>query len=70
VADNLRHLYSHLLENRYLEDLRGYDEACLPIFSSEVLRKIRERNPLWKEQVPPEVAALIKERGLFGCCDS
>ncbi len=70
VADNLRHLYSHLLENRYLEDLCGYDEACLPIFSSEVLRKIREGNPLWEEQVPPKVAALIKERRLFGCCDS
>ncbi len=67
VAPNLRHLYAHLFENQYLLDLSGYDESCLPIFSRDVLSKIRSADPSWEEMVPDQVAALIKTRGLFGC---
>ncbi len=66
VAPNLRHLYAHMLENQFLLDLSGYDESCLPIFSRDVLSKIRNADPSWEEMVPPQVAALIKTRGLFG----
>ncbi len=67
VAQNLRHLYAHMLENKYLLDLRGYDESCLPIFSRDVLGKIRNADPSWEDMVPLQVADLIKKRGLFGC---
>ncbi len=66
VAPNLRHLYAHMLENKYLLDLHGYDESCLPIFSRDVLRKIRTSDASWETLVPPQVVALIKNRGLFG----
>ena len=66
VAPNLRHLYSHMLENQYLLDLRGYDESSLPITSREVLSKIQNADPSWEAMVPPQVAALIKTRNLFG----
>ncbi len=66
VTPKLRHLYAHMLENLYLIDLKGYDGSCLPIFSREVLSKIRKADASWEELVPPQVASLIKTRGLFG----
>src|SRR6184192_963493 len=66
VAPNLRHLYAYMLENLYIQGLRGYSETCLPIFSRDVLAKIRKGDRSWEEMVPPQVAALIKERKLFG----
>ena len=66
VSPNLRYLYAHLIENRFIQDLRGYDETCLPIFSRDVLRKIREQDSTWEEMVPPQVATLIKKKRVFG----
>ncbi len=65
VAPHLRHLYAYLVENRLIESLRDFDEGCLPIFSRDVLAKIRAADPAWEEMVPPAVAAMIKERKLF-----
>ena len=66
VAPNLRHLYAYLLENLSIQGLRGYRDACLPIYSRDVLAKIRKGDASWEEMVPPQVASLIKERRLFG----
>jgi len=65
VAPNLRHLYAYLLENRLIESMRGFNENCLPIFSRDVLSKIRCGDSSWENMVPPQVAAMIKERKLF-----
>jgi hypothetical protein len=65
VAPNLRHLYAYLLENLYIHALKGYEESCLPIFSRDVLAKIRAADGSWEKMVPPQVAGLIKERKLF-----
>lgn len=65
VAPGLRHLYAHLLENRFMESLRNVNEECLPIFSRDVLAKIRGKDPSWEEMVPDKVARIIKERKLF-----
>jgi len=66
VAPNLRHLCSYLVENRLIESLRDFDPNCLPIFSRDVLEKIRKGDESWVKMVPPIVAARIKERKLFG----
>jgi hypothetical protein len=67
VAPNLRHLHAYLVENRFIEGLRDYDEHCLPIFSRDVLKKLRSGDKSWEEMVPPQVATIIRERNLFGC---
>ncbi|MGA2540853.1 MAG: TonB-dependent receptor [Verrucomicrobiota bacterium] len=67
VAPNLRHLHAYLVENRFIEGLRDYDEKSLPIFSREVLAKIRGGDATWEAAVPPQVAKIIRERKLFGC---
>jgi hypothetical protein len=66
VADHLRNLYDHLLENHYLDCITGFDPAALGIFSRDVLSLIREQNPTWETMVPASVAAAIKKRRLFG----
>ena len=70
VAPNLRHLHAYLVENRYIEAMRDYDEKLLPIFSRDVLQKLRSGDKTWETMVPPAVAKIIHERKLFGCKDA
>jgi len=66
TAPHLRHLYEFLLENRLLEGIRDVDEACLSIYSREVLALLRAGDERWVDMVPSAVANLIKARGLLG----
>jgi hypothetical protein len=66
VAPGLQSLYEHLVENGYIESLDFYTKDYLPIFSRDVLAKLRDGDPSWEAMVPPEVASLIKERRFFG----
>jgi hypothetical protein len=70
VADHLRNLYDHLLENHYIDTIVGFDREVLGIFSRDVLRRIRDNDPSWEQLVPPTVAAAIKRRRLFGYVES
>ena len=66
VPPKLTHLYAHLLENGFIESMKGYHPEYLSIKAPQVLAKIREGDPGWEESVSPEVAVIIKERRLFG----
>lgn len=66
VPARLRHLYSHLLENRFIVCVDGHDQRCLDIFSRDVLEKMKAGDASWETQVPPRVADLIRRRRLFG----
>jgi len=66
VVDHLANLYDHLLENHYIECIVGFDTGTLHIFSREVLRLIKEKDPSWEAMVPTPIADAIKRRGLFG----
>lgn len=67
VAPNLIHLYSHLLQNKFIEGIKDYQAEFLPIRSTDVLALIRKGDASWEKMVPAEVAAIIQERRLFGC---
>lgn len=66
VAPHLRHLYAYLFESQFIQGLRDIDESCLPIFSRDVLALLKKGEPGWEAMVPPQVAAVIKERKLLG----
>lgn len=66
VAPHLRHLYAHLIENRFVEGLTGFNLENLGILSRDVLARIKDGDAAWESLVPPPVAASIKRRGLFG----
>lgn len=66
VAPHLSHLYAHLLQNRFIEPIRGFNPDYLPIFSREILAQIQSGTPGWEASVPPQVAQMIKARKFFG----
>ncbi len=66
VAPNLRHLYSHLLENGFIEAMENYNAGYLTIRAPEVLARIRAGDISWRTMVSPEVAEIIIQRRLFG----
>jgi hypothetical protein len=66
VPTELRKLYGHLVDIGCIEQLEHFQPECLPIFSRDILKKIREQDDTWEAMVPREVAALIKRRCFFG----
>lgn len=65
VASHLHHLYAYLTENNSIQGMRGYNEKFLPIFSRQVLAKIKSGDPSWQAAVPQQVAEMIQARSLF-----
>ncbi len=66
VAPNLRHLYQHLLDNCFIQEITDYHREYLKIFPPDVLAKLQSGDRSWESMVPPEVARIIKEREFFG----
>jgi hypothetical protein len=66
VAPRVRHLYAHLIENRFIQSLAQINPDFLRIRSSDVLEKIEVGDPSWEKLVPPVIAAVIKREKLFG----
>lgn len=67
VELHLRNLYAHLLENHFIAPMIGADSSIMHIFSGDILGKIQCGESGWEQMVPDKVAAIIKERRLFGC---
>ena len=67
VAPNLRHLYAHLVENRLVEDVRGYHRDFLATNSGAVLKQIQSGDAAWEKLVPPPLVEVIRRKKLFGC---
>ena len=59
-------LYRYLIANNKIEDIRHYNENNLNVYTDNVLQLIKRGETGWEEYVPAEVAAMIKERSLFG----
>jgi hypothetical protein len=66
VAPHLRHLYAHLLDNRFLVPIREFAGEDLSVLPSDVLARLQGGDPSWEDLVPPEVAHMIKKRKFFG----
>jgi hypothetical protein len=70
VKPHLRHLYTHLLENRFIQGIQRYDETLLPIRTRDVLQKIQSGDAVWETLVPPAIVQIIKANHLFGHTES
>ena len=66
LPSHLVDLYRYLIANNKIEDIRHYKESNLQIQTDKVLQMIKHCAEGWEDYVPPEVAAMIKERRLFG----
>jgi hypothetical protein len=66
VAAHLKHLYAHLLENRYIQDIRKFDPQLVRIRRRDVLAAMQAGDESWETMVPPQIVEVIKKRHLFG----
>lgn len=66
VADHLDHLYAHLLKNKNIVSITGYDPQYLHISARDVLKRIKSGDSSWVSMVPPKIADDIKKRHLLG----
>jgi hypothetical protein len=66
ISPRLKHLYSHLLENRYIQDVTGFNRDLLQISSRDVLKKIQAGDASWESQVPESIVQIIRREKLFG----
>lgn len=66
VAPHLRHLYAHLVENKFIENIAGYNTDALKIYSGEVLAKIHAGDESLTQIIPAPIFEVIKAKKLFG----
>ena len=58
VAPNLRHLYAHLVENRFVVSIQKHNVDYLPIFSRDVLARIQTYDRPGKQWSRPRLLRL------------
>jgi hypothetical protein len=63
---HLKHLYAHLVENRFIQPIRKFDPELVKIRRLEVLAQIEAGDHAWEKSVPPPIVKVIKQHGLFG----
>ncbi len=66
IQPRIQPLYNFFLFNKRIIDLKGYKEEYLNIFSTKVLKMIKENKEGWEKMVPTYVDNIIKENNLFG----
>ncbi|WP_153798815.1 TonB-dependent receptor [Foetidibacter luteolus] len=66
LPPHLIDLYRYLIANDKIEDVLDYKRNNLNMQTDKVLELIKQGAGDWEELVPAEVAAIIKERCLFG----
>jgi hypothetical protein len=66
VAAHLRHLYAHLLENRYIEGIQNYNPEYLGLFPPIALSKLQSGDVSWENDVPKPIVEIIKKGKMFG----
>lgn len=70
VAPHLRHLYAHLVENKFIENIANYNTDSLKIYSGEVLAKIHSADESLSKLIPPQIFEVIKAKKLLGWGES
>jgi len=66
VAPHLRHLYAHLVENKFIEDITDYNVGYLSVYANDVREKIRVGSADLAKFVPLPVFEAIQNKKLFG----
>jgi hypothetical protein len=66
VPEHVTHLFKHLMQSGYIEQIDKVHTEYLGIFSRSILAKIRTHDRSWEKMVPPEVAERIKAGHFFG----
>lgn len=66
VHPRMKELYKFFKYNGRVMDIENYNPEILTIFSREVLKMISQGQKGWEKLLPEGIAAMIKEKNLFG----
>ncbi len=66
IPEGIKFLFQHLKDSGQICDIENFKKDNLHIYSKDVLQQIKKDKPGWEKLVPSKVAALIKEKYLFG----
>ena len=66
VPPSLRHLYTHLLENKFIENITSFNVNALKVYSAEVLARIQAGDESLSQIIPPQIFEVIRAKKLFG----
>ena len=65
IPDEIQFLYKHLMNNKQITDIVGFDKHLLHIYSKNVLEMIGSGEKGWENMVMPKVAKMIEDDCLF-----
>ncbi len=65
VPDGIHFLYKHLVDNRQIVEIEGYDESLLNIMPWKVLESIKQGDTYWENVIPQPLVELIKKNKYF-----
>jgi hypothetical protein len=63
---NLRYLYEHFKENKFIVDIAGCDDVDTSLHSQDVREMLAKKQQGWEQLVPSVVSDKIKKLQLFG----
>lgn len=58
---NIKHIYSHFLENKFIQDIAGCDEISEFIHSDDIIRMIKQKKTDWKKHVPLQIHTIAQK---------
>ena len=62
----MKDFYKFFKYNGKIVDIFDYEESHLNIFSRTILKKIKENEKGWEEDLPVGIAEMIKKNQMFG----
>lgn len=66
VKNSLKELYKFFKNNKKIVDIENANPEYFNIYSREILKQIFCGAEGWEDKLPPGVADIIKDRGMFG----
>lgn len=63
--ESVKHLYQHLVENRFFVDIDECDDVDMTLSSDHIRELMSRHDPKWESLVPSKVRDLIKSKGYF-----
>ena len=66
IEPNMRFLYQHLLENKFITGIECGDPSLLNIYSRDVLAKLPQGRGEWEDSLAKKTAQHIIDKELFG----
>jgi hypothetical protein len=66
IAQHLRYLYLHLVENGFIKGIESSDPKLFDIFSRDILQQLGRGKGKWQDALPDGVADEIIKNKLFG----